>query len=121
MSYHTETYPTSIDVRVTFHDSAIGTDSFEDGIKGWDVDDALARAAWNWPGATITYLSLNEEDSRGLTPTEIQAAKWRAESEANQRDPEGWELDRPDEAVENEWEVSPDAATWSPELDEASV
>lgn len=62
MSYWTETYPVSVDVRVTWTDRAIGTDSFEDAIKGETVAHALERAADNWPGAVIEYLGITEPE-----------------------------------------------------------
>lgn len=65
MSYQTETYPTSIDVRVTWRDDAIGVDSIEDSIKGETVDHAMARASENWPGAEIVFLAITEREPLG--------------------------------------------------------
>jgi hypothetical protein len=67
MSYHTETYPVSIDVRVTLpSDAVIGDDPFEDAIKGNDEAHAMERAEWNWPGAEIEFLGITQDDEVSL-------------------------------------------------------
>jgi hypothetical protein len=62
MSYFTETYPTSIDVRVTFtHHGEV--DSFDDAIKGNDVMHAIERAHENWPGAAVEFLGITDSET----------------------------------------------------------
>lgn len=66
MSYYTETFPTSIDVRVTWRDRAAVADSFDDAIKGETVAHAMERAQDNWPGAVIEYLGITQDEPAGV-------------------------------------------------------
>jgi hypothetical protein len=101
MTYHTETYPTSIDVLVSFtHNGEV--ESFDDAIKGNDEAHALERAEWNWPGATIEFLGVS--DDTGTAPTPAEQREMYNEFFPGDTD---------------EWA---DAATWSPSIaDEATV
>ena len=62
MSYQTETYPVSIDVRVSFTVGGVET-THQDAIKGENVDHAMTRAYQNWPGAEIEFLGMTDDET----------------------------------------------------------
>lgn len=80
MSYATETYPVSIDVRVTFvHYGEV--DTFDDAIKGETIDHAMTRARENWPGAEIEFLGITdpaEVERAGAEAAGITVEQYRA-------------------------------------------
>ena len=79
MSYQTETYATSIDVKVTFTYNG-EVESFEDAHKGLNVGHAMWRAQQNWPGAEIELLGITRagRDQEGRPEVSMQPEVGRA-------------------------------------------